>query len=495
MEVPGCPSSSNVIPREHDDATFAETTNLMPETGSSHDDVQVDEPSETTAAEGATTTAAEGPTTTATEGTTTTDENVEVLQEQQPVDALPQQEPENTEQISESTPSSGAEEGPIEEVEVLTTGDCFQLLDDETIVYIFSFLELPDLVRVTEVCRDFLELGSSDELWIRLYENYNWKYYFTCASQNLDLDWKDLFVARYLQEKQNEDDEGSIPFEQGYTLDDEVEEESDTDDELVEDLNSIDDMLKSNEISLEKLLNADEFISELHRGRPILLQFLKLPNSMDSLIHFVLDDPAPDEPNLQLRKKLAHVAFQALNNDWLLEVLISLHELLDVLLNFLVAKSVNTEPLKSGYFAKLLEVLLDRYPNELVSYLLSRDFVAPALVRHVQDQYIMDTVYKLVDCCVTHQWFHESKVIPLFVAHLHDVHDEAVEEDTAQVTLQLQRGTLMKAKVLINIFTLCQPWAQSVFITDLFNDENVVAHFMSYITREVQLAVNSRRLS
>ena len=318
--------------------------------------------------------------------------------------------------------------------------DFFQRLDDETIIRIFSFLNVRDLVSVSEVSHDFNELACSDELWIALYEGYPWKYYVTCNSENLELDWRELFVARYLHETDGEgDDPGSI--EQFCDSDDDDDDEDEEGLELqrgyMEGIDSIEDVFRTDGFRLEELLSLNEFMSELHRSRPVLLRFLKQPSTMAELISLVLSDLDPDEPDVKQRKKIAHTAFQAVNNDWLLEVLIAVPELLDDLLSFLKTKTEATEPLKSGYFAKIMEVLLERYPNELVEYLLTKEDFAPTLITHVQDQYIMDTLYKLVDCPIAHKWFHDSNFIVLLIAHLNNTFDQEEEEETSQVTFPM----------------------------------------------------------
>ena len=64
--------------------------------------------------------------------------------------------------------------------------------------------------------------------------------------------------------------------------------------------------------------------------------------------------------------RLPHIAFQTLASDPLVEQFIDNHDLLDTLFSYLDSKEGNLSRSKSGYFAKITEVLFEKYPTEVL---------------------------------------------------------------------------------------------------------------------------------
>ena len=76
-------------------------------------------------------------------------------------------------------------------------GPYFDILDDDTIVYIFSFLELEDLGQIFFVCVKFNALAKDDYLWQGIYETTNWTKPYSIS---LTSDWYHLFLDRFSHE-------------------------------------------------------------------------------------------------------------------------------------------------------------------------------------------------------------------------------------------------------------------------------------------------------
>lgn len=76
-------------------------------------------------------------------------------------------------------------------------GPYFDLLDHDTIVYIFSFLELEDLGQLFFVCVKFNALAKDDYLWQNIYETTNWTKPYSIS---LTSDWYHLFLDRFSNE-------------------------------------------------------------------------------------------------------------------------------------------------------------------------------------------------------------------------------------------------------------------------------------------------------
>ena len=90
----------------------------------------------------------------------------------------------------------------------------------------------------------------------------------------------------------------------------------------------------------------------------------------------------------------ADVAFQTLSSDFVLEVVITDEELLDHVFSFLDYPSGKKE---SNHFSRIVMVFLDRYSHELMMYLRSRDGIVFKMVQNIEDQTIVDLLYKFVD--------------------------------------------------------------------------------------------------
>jgi hypothetical protein len=88
-------------------------------------------------------------------------------------------------------------------------------------------------------------------------------------------------------------------------------------------------------------------------------------------------------------------AFQALSSDFVLEVVIGDEELLDHLFTFLDVTPAGRK--ESNYFFRVLMVFLERFSHDLLLYLRSRDGIIYKVVQRIDDQSIVEMLYKFVD--------------------------------------------------------------------------------------------------
>ena len=109
------------------------------------------------------------------------------------------------------------------------------------------------------------------------------------------------------------------------------------------------------------------------------------------LLLFLVFFPSPFPPRVERR---TDVAFQTLSSDFVLEVVITDEDLLDHLFAYLDAPTGKKE---SNHFSRIVMVFLDRYSHDLMLYLRSRDGIVMKIVRNVEDQTIVDLLYKFVD--------------------------------------------------------------------------------------------------
>jgi hypothetical protein len=76
-------------------------------------------------------------------------------------------------------------------------GPFFDLLGDDIIVYIFSYLELRDLHSIFLVCVKFSALAKDDYIWQSIYEMREWTKPY---SLSLTSDWYHLYLDRLSNE-------------------------------------------------------------------------------------------------------------------------------------------------------------------------------------------------------------------------------------------------------------------------------------------------------
>ncbi len=88
------------------------------------------------------------------------------------------------------------------------------------------------------------------------------------------------------------------------------------------------------------------------------------------------------------------MAFRTLSADFVLEVAIADEELLDHFFSYLDSPSGKKE---SSHFFRTIVVFLDRYSHELMLYLRSREGIVHKIIQNVEDQSIVDLLYKFVD--------------------------------------------------------------------------------------------------
>src|SRR3989338_5032024 len=85
--------------------------------------------------------------------------------------------------------------------------------------------------------------------------------------------------------------------------------------------NAVDLMLGRNDYTLEELLDVDEFLSDLKRGKPKLLDALSQPEMMMRMVNYIASVPTVGEDG-EKYKKFAHFAYEAIQTEALSDVMI-----------------------------------------------------------------------------------------------------------------------------------------------------------------------------
>ena len=131
-----------------------------------------------------------------------------------------------------------------------------------------------------------------------------------------------------------------------------------------------------NFLPFQKLLESDSFVTSLGSKSPDVLAFLKEGGRTEKLIDLVVSvdslsagpgGPEDVPPELQLQRRHAYAAYQALTTDALCERMIEDYALLDKLFSFLDHPSQN-DAMKNGYFSKIVLTIYEKFPAELFLY-------------------------------------------------------------------------------------------------------------------------------
>uniref|UniRef100_A0A7S4P9C9 Uncharacterized protein n=1 Tax=Paramoeba aestuarina TaxID=180227 RepID=A0A7S4P9C9_9EUKA len=228
---------------------------------------------------------------------------------------------------------------------------------------------------------------------------------------------------------------------------------------------------------LARLLEVEDFLTELLLGKPSLMQLLREPEVIKELITFSLGMPNPHSDNEDLSEermirveRRTDVAFQTLSSDFVLEVVITDEDLLDHLFAYLDAPTGKKE---SNHFSRIVMVFLDRYSHDLMLYLRSRDGIVMKIVRNVEDQTIVDLLYKFVDAGITHQWLYEENLLKLLVDGLNE----------AKSISSHRRGCL--AQVASDVLHFCCRWASnSMLVSEVMENESLTTSLLGYTLSE-----------
>ena len=150
-------------------------------------------------------------------------------------------------------------------------------------------------------------------------------------------------------------------------------------------------------------------------------------------------------------------------------------------------------------------VFLDRFSHDLMLYLRSRDGIVARLVRNVEDQTIVDLLYKFVDVGkdfffsfffslfslylpflsfpiltllppptgITHQWLYEENLLKLLVDGLNEAR-----------TISSHRRVCF-AQVMSDVLHFCCRWvSNSMLVSEVMENEPLAAALLEYTLSE-----------
>ncbi|EEH08209.1 SIT4-associating protein SAP190 [Histoplasma capsulatum G186AR] len=279
-------------------------------------------------------------------------------------------------------------------------------------------------------------------------------------------------------------------------------------------ISAIDTLLEKADVSLEEVLDESELMQELKQHNTKLIEYLRDDNVLKRLLDYVIspslidddDDDHDDDARGQKDKgrdgeakenhefaatadlsdqakekgqrfaddkpaglsygldtdelenaeksrlKYSYIACEILSsNSWSIIESMMLNE--GYLRDFwhFLWREVPLDPLQSGYFTKVNEVLLEKKTEEMLAFIKSLDGVVPTLLRHVDNPMIMDLLLKIISLERIEggqgvvefqiQWLQSQDLIPSLLSCLSTEHTSST---------QTSAGDFLKAIITIS---------------------------------------------
>lgn len=259
------------------------------------------------------------------------------------------------------------------------------------------------------------------------------------------------------------------------SFDDENEEGGYEDEEAAEE--DLIEAIAAGTASLEQLLDSDLFVNSLSDRSQEMVDFLKVDNHTEKLIELVVSPetlnqaPANGEPQeipaeIQVQRRQAYVAYQALTTEVLCEILIEDYTLLDRLFSFLDHPSQN-DALKNGYFSKIVLTIYERFPAELFLYFSIKAHMVAKFCQNIKNLFVMELLFKFIDSLSSHQWLADEHLIGQLVDLL----------DEEKCDMETQESAVRTLEIICNICSYC-PY--SVLVTQILETESVTTKLLTY---------------
>ena len=194
------------------------------------------------------------------------------------------------------------------------------------------------------------------------------------------------------------------------------------------------------------------------------------PTTLQNVIRYLAAEKYPEHLDVEKCKRYAHLAYEAVQTDALKEAIIRDPQHLELFFSFL-DHTTEMDPLRCAYFSRIVELLFERYPKELVNFLKKQGNVVAKFVMHINNQYIVESLFRLIDSQASHPWLHEEDLIPLLMIKMAESDDSDTQEKTSQV--------------ITEILDLFVPFPYSVLTTQMFHAEVVAEQWEMFTFKDV----------
>ncbi len=166
-------------------------------------------------------------------------------------------------------------------------------------------------------------------------------------------------------------------------------------------VSTIDSLLDKPDITLEELLEDSDLLQELKQHNAKLIEYLREENVLHRLLQYIVADESvtDDEREGQEKKrqKYAGIACEILSSETrsITDTLMENQEYLREFWRFL-ERDPALDPLDASFFTKVVETLLDKKTEEMLTFIKTMDDAVWHMLQHVDCPVIMDLLLKMV---------------------------------------------------------------------------------------------------
>ncbi|XP_067408186.1 serine/threonine-protein phosphatase 6 regulatory subunit 1 isoform X2 [Emydura macquarii macquarii] len=201
----------------------------------------------------------------------------------------------------------------------------------------------------------------------------------------------------------------------------------------------IEALLERADVTLRELLDEDDVLQECKVVNRKLLDFLVQPQHMEALVTCVTQEP-PAELEERLRYKYPSVSCEILTSDVspITDALGEDEGLLRRLYSFLQGHGA-LNPLLASFFSKVMGILINRKPDQIVAFLRKEDDFVSLLLQHIGTSAIMDLLLRLLTCVEqpllrqdVFNWLNEEKIVQRLIEMIHPSKDDNQHSNASQ---------------------------------------------------------------
>lgn len=205
---------------------------------------------------------------------------------------------------------------------------------------------------------------------------------------------------------------------------------------------SIDKLLElpNDERKLQNFLDESDLIQECLNQNKLLLDYLVQGNVMQELIRYVIT--VPSDANY----RYANVVSELLSGDFqrVQDALLE-NEQLNLLYSFLLSTEEQTlNPILASYFARILNTVIIRKPNEILTYFKSRPTFKEDFFRHLDSTSVTDILYHIISDSGEQRsdaikWYEEINLIDGLIEQLLVAESKSIQINITSLLSELLR--------------------------------------------------------
>mmetsp|Transcript_18562 Transcript_18562/g.45586 ORF Transcript_18562/g.45586 Transcript_18562/m.45586 type:complete len:649 (-) Transcript_18562:1451-3397(-) len=157
----------------------------------------------------------------------------------------------------------------------------------------------------------------------------------------------------------------------------------------------VEELLETDNFTLQQLLDEEDLIQECKQLNKKLVDFLSIPEQLEALLHYIVDEPPADGEDKE-KFIYPYKSSEVLATDLtpVNDCLFAHPNLVNLLLSIL-EREPPLGALPAGYFAKVMLSLLSRRPEETIKVI--EDYkVVPMLLKHIAANSILELLLKVV---------------------------------------------------------------------------------------------------